>query len=459
MFFRQLVNEDLLCASYVIADDGDAVVVDPAFDVTPYLALAEQHSFAIRHVIETHVHADHVSGGRLLAAATGASIHLSSLGGVSYPHRAFEEGESLTVGSVELAALPTPGHRPEHLAIVVTDRDRSANPCLVLTGDSLLVGDVARPDLAVDGGDEVLAAARTLRQSLNRIASLDISVEIWPGHLGGSLCCGAGVSERNASTVGFEQASNPALWQSGPRGFSDWLIHNLPVRPPTVERVVELNRGEIDAGSALLQPLSPGDVQRLGLCATVLDGRSAHAFDIAHIPRSICIEADRTGAGTRAAWAADPGGPVVVVADSNDQAGRFARSLLSVGFTDIAGFLAGGIAAWVDAGGAVRSTACYEVEAAADLVWRDEVTLVDVRESSERTQIVVPGSAHVPWRELRRRAHELPTERPLLAVCASGRRTAIAASLIEHVLDVPVARIAGGGVEDLAPYRIVIAAQ
>ncbi|MDX6472924.1 MAG: hypothetical protein QOK22_1740 [Gaiellaceae bacterium] len=457
MLFRQLVDEDLLCASYVVADGGDAVVIDAGLSIERYLSLARAHELTIRHVIETHVHADHVSGAQILADATGATIYLPGGADARYAHRELAEGDAVEVGSVTLTALATPGHRPEHIALVVTDRSRSTAPCLVLTGDSLLVGDAARPDLAVADRRGASGAARILHRSLRRLAELGPDVELWPGHLGGSLCAGKGTSERNASTIGHELSANPALAFDQPSGFADWLLGNLPVRPPSVERVVAINRGEIVPESVPPPPLSPEQVVALGWKGTVIvDGRSAAAFDEAHVPRSICVEAERTGAATRARWAVASHERVILLGNTDEHARSLAELLRAVGFANVAGYIAGGLDAWVGAGLEVRSTRRLTLEEAAELLWTDRITLVDVRDRDEHERVHILGSAHVPWRELATRGLTVADDKQLVVACASGRRTALAASLLERAVDAPVARIARGGIEDLSAFRIAV---
>src|SRR5438270_519409 len=188
MLFRQILHEDLGCASYVIADGGEAAVVDPKWRIEDYLELAHEHDFRIRHVLETHNHADHLSGHGRLAAATGATLHVSAQAGAEHDHEPLEEGMALELGDARITAVRTPGHRPEHLAFVVEDRSREEVPWLLLTGDSLFVGDVARPDLAVEPEE----GSRGLHRSLARLLEHEGFVEVWPGHVGGSLCGGAG---------------------------------------------------------------------------------------------------------------------------------------------------------------------------------------------------------------------------------------------------------------------------
>ena len=183
MFFRQVLHEDLGCASYVVADGGEAAVIDPKWEVEDYLRLAEEHGFAVTHVLETHNHADHVSGKGRLAKATGATIHVPAAAGVEFAHEPLADGDQIRFGDVTITALATPGHRPEHTAYLVADESRGAEQWLAVTGDSLFVGDVARPDLAVDKEE----GARGLYASLKRLLALGDFAEVWPGHIGGSL--------------------------------------------------------------------------------------------------------------------------------------------------------------------------------------------------------------------------------------------------------------------------------
>src|SRR5215217_6450151 len=210
MLFRQVTHDDLGCASYLIGDEdaGVAAVVDPKLDVEDYLTLARYLGVRIEHVLETHTHADHVSGHGRLAAATGATIHIHREAGPAYDHEPFDDGWQLELGALRVRALHTPGHRPEHTAFLLLDTARGDDaPWALLSGDSLFVGDVARPDLAV----EREAGARGVFRSLRALLSLPDSTEVWPGHLGGSLCGGPGMDMKVASTVAFERAHNELL--------------------------------------------------------------------------------------------------------------------------------------------------------------------------------------------------------------------------------------------------------
>jgi hydroxyacylglutathione hydrolase len=447
MFFRQVLHEDLGCASYVVADAGEAAVIDPKWEVEDYLALAAEHGFEIRHILETHNHADHVSGKGRLAAATGATIHVPAAADVAFEHEPLSDGDAVRIGHATITALTTPGHRPEHTAYLISDSSRGEEPWLVVTGDSLFVGDVARPDLAVEPKE----GARDLRKSMQRLLGLDDFAEVWPGHIGGSLCGGAGMSEKPGTTIGFERRFNRLLRLDGEDAFVRELTSNLAPQPPNFKRIVELNRGSLLTEAAELQPLAPARVKEIvEQGAALLDGRAPREFDAVHIPRSINVTMTRSAVGTRAAWIVDPESEVVVTAGSDKQAAKMARLLEAVGFRNLPGFLAGGVPAWQDAGLETSSTEVIEVAELAKRWQRGDVDLLDVREDDEWEEGHVEGSIHVPYHELR---DGLPNGRkdgkPLAIVCTVGNRSSIAASLLERSGVEDVIHVADGGVSDL----------
>ncbi|MGD1059621.1 MAG: MBL fold metallo-hydrolase, partial [Solirubrobacteraceae bacterium] len=279
MIFRQILYRDLGCASYFLADAGQAVVVDPRWEIDAYTDLAAEEGVKIVHVLDTHLHADHVSGRERLAERTGALAYApanASPAGEANGTSTYTEiaaGEEIAVGSLRLRALGTPGHRPEHLSIVVSDLSRGEDPWMVLSGDSLLVGDLARPDLAV----EAHAGAHDLHSSLGELLALGDHVELWPAHVGGSLCGGAGLSGKTNSTLGYERAHNPLLG-ADEQLFADELLRELPPRPPNLARVVELNRARTPAAPPPVAELDEDALAReIASGARVIDGRPAKA--------------------------------------------------------------------------------------------------------------------------------------------------------------------------------------
>jgi hydroxyacylglutathione hydrolase len=448
MFFRQVLHEDLGCASYVIADGGEAAVIDPKWAIEDYLVLADEHEFRIAHVLETHNHADHVSGRGRLASATGATIHISPDAGVEYEHEPLPEGAPLELGDARITAFATPGHRPEHISFLVEDRSRGDAPWLVLTGDSLFVGDVGRPDLAV----EPEAGARGLFRSTRRLLGLDDVTELWPGHIGGSLCGGGGMSEKPVSTVGFERRHNELLGL-GEEEFVRRLTSELEPQPPNFERIVDLNRGPLLTAAARLEPLAPERASELvGDGATLIDGRDPREYDAAHAPGSLNVTMTHIGVGTRAAWVVEAESEVVVLGASDDAARRLARLLEAVGFGSLGGYVTGGIGAWRGAKLETEATPAIDVKGLAERLWDEEAVLLDVRENDEWERGHVEGSIHVPYHELRDGlpAEVREAERPLAVACSAGNRSALAASLLRRGGIDDVLHVADGGVEDLA---------
>jgi hydroxyacylglutathione hydrolase len=448
VFFRQVLHEDLGCASYVIADGGEAAVIDPKWDVEEYLELAHEHGFEIAHILETHNHADHVSGKGRLQKATGAPIHVPAEAGVGFEHEPMADGASVGVGDVRIAALATPGHRPEHTAYVVSDAARGGDPWLVVTGDSLFVGDVARPDLAVEPEE----GAQELFGSLNRLLELDDFAEAWPGHIGGSLCGGAGMSEKPGTTIGFERRFNRLLGLEDRRDFVRELTGHLAPQPPNFKRIVELNNGPLLTEASVLDPLAPARVKELvDEGVLLLDGRSPREFDAEHLPGSVNVTLTRSSVGTRAAWIADPERDVLLNAAGQDEARRFGRLLEAVGFRKLAGFLAGGTAAWREAGYETGSTVAVDVPGLAAQIRNGEVRVLDVRDDDEWEESHVPGSVHIPFHALR---DGVPAElenggKPIAIVCSAGNRSSIAASLLKRAGLDGVEHVADGGVADL----------
>jgi hydroxyacylglutathione hydrolase len=453
MFFRQVLHDDLGCASYVVADAGEAAVIDPKWEVEDYLQLAEEHGFAIRHVLETHTHADHVSGHGRLHELTGATIHVSGDAGAEYPHEPLADGDTLAFGDARITALATPGHRPEHMAFLIADAGRGDTPWLAVTGDSLFVGDLARPDLAVDAEE----GAHGLFDSLRRLLALEDFAEVWPGHIGGSLCGGAGMSQKPGSTIGFERRYNRFAKLEDEDEFVRALTGTLAPQPPNFKRIVALNRGPLLTTAATIEPLAPARVKELlDAGATLIDGRDPRAFDSDHVPGAINVTMIRAAVGTRAAWVVDPESDVVVAAATDDEARRLARLLEAVGFRSIRGLLAGGTQAWLDAGLPTRTIPALDIAGLAARLRAGDVRLLDVRDDDEWREGHVDGSTHVPYYELRNGIPDgLARNGADLAIaCSVGNRSSIAASLLARAGVENIVHVTDGGVADLADEGI-----
>ena len=346
MIFRQLIHDDLGCASYLIGDEraGGAAVVDPRLDIDEYLRVARYLGVRIEHILETHNHADHVSGHGRLAAATGATIHVHRDAAPEYDHEPFDDGWQLELGSLTVQALHTPGHRPEHTAFALIDRARSDEPWAVLTGDTLFVGDIARPDLAVDKQEGARDIFRSLRTQL---MSLPDTAEVWPGHLGGSLCGGPGMDLKVSSTIGFEFANQALLQITDESEFVERTTTKLPPQPPNFQNIVALNSGPLVRETVDAHPLTPRQVQQaLTDGGLVVDVRTELQFDEAHIPGAVSITARRGGFGSKLAWIAEPGQPLVLVGRDDEDALEAAVLAGAVGLRNIGGYLAGGMTSW-----------------------------------------------------------------------------------------------------------------
>jgi glyoxylase-like metal-dependent hydrolase (beta-lactamase superfamily II)/rhodanese-related sulfurtransferase len=442
MLFRQILHPDLGCASYVIAEQGDAVVIDPKWQIDDYLAAARGAGAEIRYVLETHTHADHVSGRRRLAAATGAAA-LVPANPANPGASGIRDGDVIALGSLELRALASPGHRPEHLAYLV---HRDGRPWLLLSGDSLLVGDVARPDLAVEAEEGAAALWDTLR----RFGELDDQVELWPAHVGGSLCASSSASEKTSSTLGDERGANPMLGFGDAAAFSAELRRCIPARPPRTEHVVELNgRGAEDPGP--LRELDAGCLGRIGLeQLCLIDVRDADSFDAGHLAGSINLPVRGQGIGVRAAWAAGPEELIVLVAPARSEGWSVAEMLRAAGIWNLAGLSVADPGAWADAGLEVRTSSALAPEGVAPGVRTGELGLIDVRDPAEWSAGHIAGSRSLPLSELRDgRELALAANGPVAVACATGVRAAFAASVLRRRGHVSVSRVRGG-VDELA---------
>ncbi|MGE0025740.1 MAG: rhodanese-like domain-containing protein [Thermoleophilia bacterium] len=447
MIFRQVINDDLGCASYLVGDEdaGVAAVVDPRLEVEEYLALARYMGVHIAHVLETHTHADHVSGHGRLAAATGAVIHVHRDAGAEYDHEPIDGGWALDLGSVRVAALHTPGHRPEHTAFALVDTTRGPEPWAILTGDSLFVGDVARPDLAVTAEDGARDIFRSLHGGLLGMAP---EVEVWPGHLGGSLCGGPEMSMKVSSTIGYERAHNAQLAELDEERFVQASLAAIGLQPPNFRRIVEINRGPLVTMDPTDRAMTPVQVLgRQAAGALVVDVRAEVQFDEAHVPGAVAVTALRAGFGTRLGWLAPPGQEVVLVGRDDDEARHAARLAAAVGIDGVVGHLAGGMTGWRHEGRPVARIDRLDVAALGDRLDADpDVQLIDVREADEWRTVRIPGAVHRPWHTLRDPVPELDPSRPVAVICGSGQRAAIGASLIAGH-DVPeVIHVVGGGI-------------
>jgi hydroxyacylglutathione hydrolase len=414
VLFKQFVDDDLGCASYLVGDEEarQAVIVDPSFAIAQYLDAARRYEVELVGVLETHTHADHVSGHGRLALEHGLPIRVHEAAGASFPHEALHDGTEIELGRVVIRTVHSPGHRPEHCAFVIIDRSRGDEPWLVLTGDSLFVGDAARPDLAVDAQD----GAEGLFHSLHRLLELGDGVEVYPGHVAGSLC-GAAMSSKPSTTIGYERRFNSALTES----YQEFMTNASgpqPPRPPNMEAIVELNRGPF--GGAREWP-SHGDGAH---DAIVLDVRDVDAYAAGHAPGSVNVPVSGSSFGTKAAFVL-PERPILLHARDEGEARLAAQRLWAVGIFELAG--------WSEGGGPEQMKP-MSIEELEPLLAADAIQLLDVRETDERDRNFIPGSRHLPYRTVRQAAENgLCGARPIVTICESGPRAAVAASVLRSV--------------------------
>jgi hydroxyacylglutathione hydrolase len=413
MLFRQFLDDDLGCASYLVGDEqaAVAVVVDPPYAIEPLLEEAARRGVRLVGVLETHTHADHVSGHGRLALEHGVPIRVHSAALAAFEHEPLEDGTEIEVGDVVLRTIHTPGHRPEHCCFAVVDRSRGDEPWLVLTGDSLFVGDAGRPDLAVEARE----GAEDLFHSLRRLTGLGDGVEVFPGHVAGSLC-GATMTSKGSTTIGFERRFNPAL-QGELGDFLSLALGPQPPRPPNMEQIVELNRGELVGAQPPLERLDSVPEE-----AVVLDVRRTGEFASGHLPGAVGIPLTGSNFATKAAFVL-PERPLVLHASDAAEAERAARALHAVGLFGIAG--------WQEGAGdeMLEPVSLAELER---LLADDAIELLDVREPDEQDDGHVPGSRNLPYRTVRAAAESgLLDGRPVVTICETGPRAAVAASVLQ----------------------------
>ena len=433
MLFRQIIHEDLGCASYLVGDtaSGVAAVVDPQWDIGPYLHLSRLHGVRIEHVLETHNHADHVSGHGRLARASGATIHVNELADAEYPHEPFSDGWKLELGEgATIEAIHTPGHRPEHTSFLLRDAARGDDPWAVLSGDCLFVGDVARPDLAIEPRQ---GAAEIFRSLHERLLALPEETEVWPGHLGGSLCGSSGIDLKTSSTIGFERRHNRALEFESEAEFVEDAVATIGSKPPNVSHIVALNRGPLVEAIGSPTQLTPhGFEAAIAAGALAIDSRTNEQFDEAHIPGSISASGYDTGFATKVAEMVPVDAELLVVAASDGNELEAAELLAAVGL-QVRGFLGGGMTAWRAEDRPVERIEAIDL---AELKRRLDdgggPQVLDVRSDAEYAQGHVPSSIHIPFAQLRGRLDELPREQPIATICKAGKRSGLAASILQR---------------------------
>lgn len=444
MYFEQFYLGCLAHASYMLASEGEAVIVDPQRDVDLYIKAAEQHGVAIRHIFETHLHADFVSGHQELAARTGAKIYMGAQAGATFPHVPVSDGFELKFGKASIRVLETPGHTAESICLVVTDYEKSAEPWAVLTGDTLFIGDVGRPDLSPRHTPAQLAGM--LFDSLhNKLLALPDKALVYPAHGAGSLC-GKNMRAERSSTIGTERLTNYALQIKNREEFIAQLTSNLPARPEYFLKDAEINRTGASPLSEMapLRAISPVDLQAmLKEGELALDVRTGDEFAQGHVPGSVNIALS----GQFASWAGIVLGVAahpILIADSESHLEEARVRLARVGLEGLSGYLAGGIAAWKQAGLPLETTAQMTVEDLNARLRQGKIQVLDVRREPEWNTAHIEDANWWPLDNFRVSPPEIDHDATVAVHCKGGYRSMIASSLLQRAGFKNVFNLEGG---------------
>jgi glyoxylase-like metal-dependent hydrolase (beta-lactamase superfamily II)/rhodanese-related sulfurtransferase len=448
VYFKQFYLSCLSHASYLVGSEGEAAVVDPQRDVDQYVEEAAAQGLKIKYIVETHLHADFVSGHRELAARTGAEIVFGDKAGARFPHRAVRDGDELRVGRVTLRVLETPGHTPESISLVVIDTEVSEAPQKVLTGDTLFIGDVGRPDLAGARGYTPDQMAAMLYESLHgKLMKLDDTVEVWPAHGAGSMC-GRNISKETSSTIGQQRRFNHALAPMERDEFVRLMTTDLPEAPAYFPKDAEINREGAPPLTDIRRPaalIAQQVAAYANLGYVVLDVRGASEFGAGHVSGALNIGLG----GQFASWAGaliPLGAPVIIVAEEEEQIDEAITRLARVGHDSVRGYLRGGMEAWREAGFDVSEVTQISVAELRRMIEEQpDLQVLDVRRPVEFVAGHAPRAASTPLGlRLREEAAHLDPARPLAVICAGGYRSSAATSLLKPLGFRCLYNVAGG---------------
>ena len=444
MIIQQFFVSGIAHSSYLVAGNKACAIIDPERDISRYLDAALQMGLRITHILETHLHADFVSGHLDLARATGAPIYAPKAADCSFPHIPLREGDEIKLEDMVFSIIETAGHTPEHICYIATDTGRGASPVAIFTGDTLFVGDVGRPDL-FPGRSEDLASS--LFDSLHeKVLRLPDECEVYPAHGMGSLC-GRAMSAKKTSTIGYEKKYNYALQIRDRREFIHNLTSNMPQAPDHFSRCSEINRLGPALMSHLLPPeaLDPRSFAQSAKSgqAVMLDVRSYPAFSGLHIPGAWHIDLAGSFA-TQAGWVIPPQKDILLVVEGRGQVKEAALQLRRVGLDRVAAYLDGGMLSWGANALPVGRVPVISAERAHELLESGQATLIDVRSVEEKTAEHVKGSIDIPWHDLRTRYRELDPRGSYILMCKGGQRASIAASILKTNGFSRISNLAGG---------------
>jgi glyoxylase-like metal-dependent hydrolase (beta-lactamase superfamily II)/rhodanese-related sulfurtransferase len=447
MYFKQITVPGMGCFSYVIGCPAAKAmaVIDPKRDVQDYLDIARDEGMRITHIIDTHVHADHVSGSQELRSHTRAPIYLHESAPVEFQRERLRERDVIDIGNARLEVLYTPGHTPNAISLLVTDKSRSVEPWMILTGDLLFVGDIGRPDLA---GEEVLAEqVRNLYDSLyKKLGNYPDHLEVFPAHGMGSLC-GRGMSFKTSSTLGFERRNNPMLQFKSFEDFKAEMTKQFPARPKSFSHIIQTNI----KGAPLLErcpldlAMSPDQFEeRMKRGAIVIDTRDTAAFGGFHIPGALNIGFEKQLANW-VGMVVDPGADILLVVTDRERYDAMCTELHRIGYDNIYGYLSGGITSWLFSGRPVERLALVSVQELKERLERGTIKhVVDVRTPAEWQGGRIQGAVNVPLTAILERGLGLPKDEEIVVNCGTGYRANIVASYLKHHGHTNVYSLAGG---------------
>ena len=451
MFSQQFFIEGLGCASYILGCEakGVAAIIDPDRDIQKYLDAAQNRNLTITYIIDTHLHADHVSGNTDLAERTGADIYVHETSGAEYPHKTLKHDDVIELGNIRMKVLHTPGHTPESITLLVSDTTRAEEPWLALTGDTLFVGDIGRPDLV--GVEAARGLADNMYESLfEKILPLNDSLLIYPGHGAGSLC-GKSIGSMRSTTLGFERKYNDALSPRERNEFVDYATSGLPEQPGNHKRIKSMNRkGPKPLGVVEQRPLTIREaIPHFQRGSGLIDTRSKEEYVQAHIPGSVHLEADDQ-LSNRIGFVFPPDVPVILLLANSSEYEKVVFSLARVGYDNVVGYLSESLDVWEKMGLPITAGDIQDLEPIElhNLLQScsngDCPQVVDVREPWEFQRGHVPGALLIPLGQLSARVSELDPEHPVAVICASGNRSQSAAALLGQKGFKTVYNILGG---------------
>jgi glyoxylase-like metal-dependent hydrolase (beta-lactamase superfamily II)/rhodanese-related sulfurtransferase len=448
MYFKQFYLACLAHASYLIGSDGEAAVVDPQRDVDEYIAEAKANQLNIKYIIETHLHADFVSGHQELAKRLGATIVFGQKAGASFAHQAVKDGDEIKLGKLTLRFLETPGHTPESICILVMDPSSPEQPQKILTGDTLFIGDVGRPDLAGGKGFTPQQMAELMYESLHgKLLTLPDETEVYPAHGAGSMC-GKNMSKETSSTIGEQRKFNYALKPMSKDEFVQMMTADLPEAPAYFPKDAEINRSGARGLSEIVPPraLSANEVTAMRDGGhVILDIRSAELFGAGHIAGSINIGLG----GQFAMWAGSllpMSSEIVIVAETNAQVDESLVRLARVGIENVRGYLIGDVDDWAREGLSVSAIKQYSVNQLNDRIASGGLPVIDVRRPAEYAGGHVPGAFSFTLSGIDKHVSELPFDKnsEIAVMCAGGYRSSAAASMLEKHGFTNLINITGG---------------